>query len=56
MAYINSYYPLLDLDTTQKGTTSNSQYYREVSTQGYVGPDDINIIRRGGAYKIEVIL
>lgn len=57
MAYINSYYPLLDLDTTQKGTTSNSQYYREVRTQGYVGLDDINIIRRGGgAYKIKVIL
>lgn len=45
MTYINSYYPLLDLDTTQKGAVSNSRYYREVSTQGYVGPDDINIIR-----------
>lgn len=56
MTLINSYYPLLDLDTTQKNNISNDRYYMDVSTQGYIGPDDLNIIRRGGAYKVEVVI
>ena len=48
MVYVNSYYPLLDLDTSQRGNVSNSRYYMSVSTQGYIGPDDLHIIRRGG--------
>lgn len=51
MALINSYYPLLDLDIAQRGTISNSRYYLKISAQGYKGPDDLCVIRRGGAYK-----
>lgn len=48
MVLINSYYPLLDLDIAQRGTISNSRYYLEISAQGYRGPENFCVIRRGG--------
>lgn len=48
MALVNSYYPLLDLDIAQRGTISTSRHYLEISAQGYKGPDNLCVIRRGG--------
>lgn len=56
MALINSYYPLLDLDIAQRGTISNSRYYLQISAQGYRGPENFRVIRRGGAYKSNIAI
>lgn len=55
MALINSYYPLLDLNITQRGSISTSRHYLEISAQGYRGPDNLCVIRRG-AYKSNIAI